>query len=93
MSMKEMCLNFGFHLFLFHFFVSFSHSVSRMWVSRILKALKELGHKELMLPWLKFLAKLIYEKNILPPEFRMSFTGFWLKTLDIADQKSLEIFY
>lgn len=69
------------------------HSVSHMWVSRILKALMDLGHKDLMLPWLKFLAVLIYEKNLLPYRFRSSFTDFWVKNLDIADQESFQAFY
>ena len=45
-----------------------------------------------MVPWLKFLAELIYQKRMLPIKFRKSFTDFWMETLDKADQETVKQF-
>ncbi|CAE1264559.1 Opioid growth factor receptor-like protein 1,Opioid growth factor receptor [Acanthosepion pharaonis] len=54
-------------------------------ISRILLALKELGHQELMLPWMKFLAELIYKEKVLTCA-ESSFETYWLETLDAEDK-------
>lgn len=54
-------------------------------ISRILLALKELGHQELMLPWMKFLAELIYKEKVLTCA-ESSFENYWLETLDAEDK-------
>ena len=50
-------------LFKSFFLYSFSHKPSALFITRILKSLKVLGHKNLMVPWLKFLAELIFQKE------------------------------
>lgn len=54
-------------------------------ITRILLALKELGHCKLMRPWMKCLADLIYNKNQLH-HAKFSFESFWIDTLDAEDQ-------
>ncbi|CAE1283396.1 Opioid growth factor receptor-like protein 1,Opioid growth factor receptor [Acanthosepion pharaonis] len=64
----------------------YNHNFLR--ITRILLALKELGHKELTLPWMKFLADLIYKENKLNCA-QSSFENFWIDTLDAEDKLQL----
>ena len=57
-------------------------------ITRILLALKEFGHKNLMLPWMKFLANLIYKEKKLN-EAKNSFERYWIDTLDAEDKARL----
>lgn len=53
-------------------------------ITRILLALKELGLEYLMLPWMRFLAKLIYEEKTLD-KAEQSFEEYWMDTLSKDD--------
>lgn len=57
-------------------------------ITRILRSLKELGHKDLMLPWLKFLACLIYERKRIPGA-ATSMEKYWMDTLDKKEKREL----
>ncbi|CAE1264561.1 Opioid growth factor receptor [Acanthosepion pharaonis] len=65
----------------------YNHNHQR--ITRILKALLELGYENLMLPWLKFLADLIYKKNKLPFA-HSSFEKHWVDTLDAENKLELK---
>lgn len=54
-------------------------------ISRILLALKELGHQKFMLPWMIFLTDLIYKENLLSCA-ASSFENYWLEALDANDK-------
>lgn len=54
-------------------------------ITRILLALKDLGHSKLIRPWMKCLADLIYIKNQLH-HAKFSFEKFWINTLDVKDE-------
>lgn len=54
-------------------------------ISRILLAIKELGHIDLMRPWMIFLADLIYKEKKLE-QASESFLQFWIETLDAEDK-------
>lgn len=54
-------------------------------ISRILLAIKELGHIDLMRPWMIFLADLIYKEKELE-QASESFLQFWIETLDAEDK-------
>lgn len=58
-------------------------------ISRILLALKELGHSNLMLPWMIFLADLIYKFDSLD-KAKSSFEQHWIETLDATDKIELK---
>lgn len=64
----------------------YNHNFLR--ITRILLALKELGHNELALPWMKFLADLIYKENILNCA-QSSFENYWINALDADDKLQL----
>lgn len=58
-------------------------------ISRILLALKLLGHSNLMLPWMKHFADLIYVEKVLD-HATASFEDFWEKNLDAEDRIALD---
>lgn len=65
----------------------FNHNYLR--ITRILLAIKELGHHKLILPWMMLLAGLIYKDNLL--NFAASsFENYWLKTLDAEEEMKLK---
>ncbi|CAE1264556.1 unnamed protein product [Acanthosepion pharaonis] len=67
----------------------YNHNYLR--ITRILLAIKELGHKDLMLPWLKFMADLVYRENLLN-HAKESFENYWQHTLDEKDFLQLRNF-
>lgn len=67
----------------------YNHNYLR--ITRILLAIKELGHKDLMLPWLKFMADLVYKKKLLN-HAKESFEEYWQQTLDEKDFCELQDF-
>ena len=74
-------------LFSFFFFSSrYKHNFKR--ITRILKALRSFGYKELMYHWLRFLAQLIYRDGKLIVASH-SFKNYWVKTLGRKYRKKL----
>lgn len=61
------------------------------YITRILHALKQLGHKELLMPWMKFLGSLIFFNNIIP-NASSSFKIHWIDVLESKDRKEMYYF-
>lgn len=58
-------------------------------INRILLSLKELGLEYLMLPWIRFLAKLVYKEKTLD-KAEQSLQEYWIETLSKSDYDEIK---